>query len=162
MRGEMAHDLNSAKTVRSVLVIEDDDATRALVGAALTDEGYRVISARDPSEGMRLALECYPALILPTCLCPGGGGMRFLETYLSNGSERAAVVVMTAASEYDRQDVATIADGVWPSRLSPMIFSLSRVDTAGSQHPVLSESRRACSTGSCALCLGRSLPIPLF
>jgi DNA-binding response OmpR family regulator len=97
---------------RSVLVIDDDEATRAMVAAALTDEGYVVIVARDGDEGMRLALEHCPALIFLDLRMPRGSGLRFLEEYRPDGRPPTAVVVMTAAGDRDQKEVRARVDGV--------------------------------------------------
>lgn len=96
----------------TVLVIEDDEPTRALVVAVLSDEGYTVAFATNTDEGEQLARELRPALILLDLLMPGGGGMRFLESYRADGVESAPVVIMTAASGAAREEIRSLADGV--------------------------------------------------
>jgi CheY-like chemotaxis protein len=96
----------------TVLVIEDDGATRAFVVAALSDEGYTVVSAANVVDGAQLAHQLSPALILLDLLMPGGGAVQFFETYRANGSHAAPVVVMTAASDLARQEIHAVADGI--------------------------------------------------
>jgi DNA-binding response OmpR family regulator len=96
----------------TVLVIEDDEATRAMVIAALADEGYVAIGARDGGEGIRLALEHRPALILLDLLMPRGSGLTFLEEHRADGLRRTPVVVMTAAGDRDQEEVRSLVDGV--------------------------------------------------
>ena len=97
----------------TVLVIEDDEATRAFVVAALSDEGYTVVAAANADDGAQLARQLSPALILLDLLMPGGGGLHFLEGYRGgNGTRPAPVVVMTAASDLARQEIQALADGV--------------------------------------------------
>jgi CheY-like chemotaxis protein len=103
---------NSIKERPTVLVIDDDEPTRALVAAALTDEGYTVVAAANAHDGAQLAQQHCPALILLDLFMPGGGGLNFLEIYRANGSSRAPVVVMTAASDLPGQMIHAIADGV--------------------------------------------------
>jgi DNA-binding response OmpR family regulator len=97
---------------RTVLVIEDDEAIRAMVIAALADEGYVGIAARDGDEGMRLALQHHPALILLDLRMPRGSGLTFLEEQRADGQLRAPVVVMTAAGDRDQDEVRSMVDGV--------------------------------------------------
>ena len=99
---------------RTVLVIEDDAATNAMVAAALTDEGYVVIAAHDGDEGMREALLRTPALILLDLRMPRGGGVDFLEAYRAKSPNGAAIVLMTAAADQDHEDVRSMVDGVLP------------------------------------------------
>jgi DNA-binding response OmpR family regulator len=96
-----------------VLVIEDDEATRAFVAAALGDEGYTVVCGDNADDGERLARDVTPALILLDLLTPEGGSMRFLERRRANNGLRGIpVVIMTAASDDVRQRVRGLADGV--------------------------------------------------
>jgi two-component system, OmpR family, response regulator QseB len=99
---------------RTVLVIEDDAATNAMVAAALTDEGYVVIAAHDGDEGIRQALLHAPALILLDLRMPRGGGVDFLEAYRAKSPNGAAIVLMTAAADQDHEDVRSMVDGVLP------------------------------------------------
>ena len=112
----------------TILVIEDDEPTRAFVAAALSDEGYAVVSAGDADEGAQLAQQCSPSLILLDLLMPRGGGMRFLDAYREHGAELAPVVVMTAASDYERLEIRTLADGVLakPFELDDLIGVVQR------------------------------------
>jgi DNA-binding response OmpR family regulator len=96
----------------TILVIEDDESTRWFVAAALSDEGYSVISAADTEEGAQIALQASPSLILLDLLMPGGGGKRFLDVHRGNGSEPVPVVVMTAVSNQELRDIEGLADGV--------------------------------------------------
>ncbi len=49
---------------KTILVIEDDPVIRGLLELNLGDEGYTVLSAEDGHEGVRLASEKLPGLIL--------------------------------------------------------------------------------------------------
>jgi two-component system cell cycle response regulator DivK len=50
--------------MKSVLVVEDDEANRALVAKYLKREGYRVLFAQDGLRGVELAQAEAPDLIL--------------------------------------------------------------------------------------------------
>ena len=54
-----------------VLIIEDDPDTARLVGLYLSRDGYRVISAANGQEGLQLAREAKPDLIVLDLMLPG-------------------------------------------------------------------------------------------
>lgn len=55
---------------RSVLVVDDDDAVRGVIVSALEDAGYACIEARDGREGVQLARERLPDLVILDIVMP--------------------------------------------------------------------------------------------
>jgi CheY-like chemotaxis protein len=81
-----------------VLVIEDDAGVRGLLQAILEDEGLQVVLAADGQEGLRLALQAEPAVVLIDVMMPGLGGPEVLRRLRRrDGSLPFAVVVLTGA-----------------------------------------------------------------
>lgn len=85
-----------------VLVVDDDDEIRTLLGAILEDEGYGVREASDGREAMDVLHDGaeLPAVILLDLMMPVMSGLDVLDALA--GSERLRripVVVMTAAPE---------------------------------------------------------------
>ncbi len=60
----------------SVLVVEDDEATREMVKAVLDEDGYCVYAAASIAEGLRLARERKPGLAVLDRLLPDGDGIQ--------------------------------------------------------------------------------------
>ncbi len=85
-----------------VLVVDDDAGLRKSVSLILEDADYEVVTARDAVEGLRLARDGRPELILTDVRMPGQDGIGFMESYREAGGE-APVVVMTA---YGSRDLA--------------------------------------------------------
>jgi DNA-binding response OmpR family regulator len=54
----------------TILVVDDDPATRELLGEALAQRGYRVLTAPDGVEGLRLARAERPGLVIADVLMP--------------------------------------------------------------------------------------------
>jgi two-component system, cell cycle response regulator DivK len=69
-----------------ILVVEDDNKSRKLVRDLLTFNGYEIIEAETAEEGVRLALERHPSLVLMDIRLPGIDGIQAL------GRLRAEVV----------------------------------------------------------------------
>jgi DNA-binding response OmpR family regulator len=81
-----------------VLVIEDDAGVRGLLQTILEDEGLEIDLAANGEEGMRLAREVHPAVVLIDVMMPGLGGPEVLRRLRRpDGSLPFAVVVLTGA-----------------------------------------------------------------
>jgi two-component system response regulator (stage 0 sporulation protein F) len=87
---------------RQVLVVEDDAGIAQMLELALTERGYVVATAATIPEGLRLADELRPALVLLDVRVDGLDGRAFANAYRERA--RCAIVVMTA-----NQDAATAA-----------------------------------------------------
>lgn len=64
---------------KTILVVEDEDSLIKALAKKLTDGGYEVLQAMDGEEGLRLAVENHPDLILLDILMPTKDGMVMLE-----------------------------------------------------------------------------------
>ena len=59
----------------TVLIVEDDPHTVELVQLYLRRDGHQVISASDGLDGLRLAREAHPDLVVLDLMLPGLDGM---------------------------------------------------------------------------------------
>ena len=87
--------------VLSVLIVEDDRATSDLIDMYLKRDGYRVIVAYDGLEGLRMARDANPNLIVLDLSLPGMGGKEVCET-LRGESDIPIVMVTARVEEEDR------------------------------------------------------------
>jgi DNA-binding response OmpR family regulator len=87
----------------TVLVVEDDRALRGLVAEVLADEGYDVLQAEHGRQGLRLAQEHEPSLILADQMLPGLSGLELLERLRACPSTRRIPVVLVSGlvAEWD-------------------------------------------------------------
>jgi DNA-binding response OmpR family regulator len=83
---------------RPVLVVDDDEATRAAERAVLTDDGFRVIEARDGAEAMRVISNDPPALVVLDIQMPGVDGPSFARQ-LRVALRHVPLVILTAAMD---------------------------------------------------------------
>ena len=89
-----------------VLVIDDDADLIRFVRMSLAREGYEVTSALEGTEGLRLALERPPDLILLDVLMPDLDGLELLGRLRVNpGTTSVPVVLLTARA--DESDAVT-------------------------------------------------------
>ena len=61
-----------------ILVVEDDSKSRKLVRDVLTVKGYTIVEAETGEEGVRLAQERRPGLVLMDIRLPGIDGIQAL------------------------------------------------------------------------------------
>ena len=90
-----------------VLVVEDDSKSRKLVCDLLTFKGYEIIEAETGEEGVGLAQDRRPSLILMDIRLPGIDGIQALERLRAEVATRAIPVMAMTASVMsgDRQRV---------------------------------------------------------
>ena len=90
----------------SVLVVDDDPDTRALVRMILAIEGYAVAEAPDGAAALDLARRQRADLILLDLWMPGLDGRAFARAYHRLPGPRSPLVVMTAAVDQLRDTPA--------------------------------------------------------
>lgn len=83
---------------RPVLVVDDDDATRSAERAVLTEDGFRVIEARDGAEALRQIQKDPPALIVLDIQMPGLDGPSFARE-LRMSLKRVPLVILTGVDD---------------------------------------------------------------
>ena len=94
---------SAARPVESstVLVVEDDPAVSRLVRLYLVREGYEVLQSEDGAEGLRLALEHSPALVVLDLNLPGMDGIEVCKG-LRSRSDVSIIMVTARVEEEDR------------------------------------------------------------
>lgn len=83
-------------SVRRVLVVEDDPGTRDLLVELLSGDGYETRVAADGLEGIAVANEFRPDVIILDLRLPRMDGRDFLVAYRASAGP-AAVVIVTGA-----------------------------------------------------------------
>lgn len=81
----------------SVLIVEDEEAIRDLVAFHLEAAGFQVRQASDGVDGLRLALEEPPDLLLLDLMLPGLDGVALLRAL--RRESRVPVIMLTARTE---------------------------------------------------------------
>lgn len=81
----------------NILIVEDDPQTVKLIKFILEKEDYSTISAKDGEEGLQMAREKKPALIVLDLMLPGMDGYRVCEILKANPvTKEIPVIVLTA------------------------------------------------------------------
>ncbi len=82
---------------RRVLVVEGDDAIRALLSTILRRRGYKVDAARNGAEGLQRTTRCRYAVVLLDLTMPGPSGDELLAEFEKRPvDERPLVFVLSA------------------------------------------------------------------
>lgn len=102
MRCAMAVGVLGQRFARPVLVVDDDDATRAAERAVLTDDGFRVVEARDGQEAMLAIQNDPPALVVLDIQMPGVDGPEFARS-LRMALKRVPLVILTGVNDPKRE-----------------------------------------------------------
>lgn len=80
---------------KRILVVDDDDAIRALLLTALRRRGFKVDTVRNGSGAIQRCVRCRYALVLLDMMMPVMSGYEVLD-HLSRMADRPLVVVLTA------------------------------------------------------------------
>jgi DNA-binding response OmpR family regulator len=89
--------MHEAHMSKTILVVDDTPSLRRMVQSYLTQEGFRVLTAADGVEALRVARQESPDLILLDLMMPNMGGYDFIRAYNKDG--RAPIIVLTARLE---------------------------------------------------------------
>jgi two-component system cell cycle response regulator DivK len=90
-----------------ILIVEDNEKNRKLVRDVLQFRGYQTVEAETAEEGIRLAQESRPALILMDIQLPGMNGIEALGRLRADPrTKKIPVIAVTAsAMTHDRQKI---------------------------------------------------------
>ena len=83
----------------TILIVEDDPSTLEIVELYLRRDGHKVLKSQDGTEGLRLAREAHPDLVVLDLMLPGMDGLEMCRTL--RGESDVPVVMLTARVEED-------------------------------------------------------------
>jgi DNA-binding NarL/FixJ family response regulator len=128
----------------SVLLVEDEDDTREMLGRALARAGHRCVPARGVADAIALAAahEAFDVVVTDVVLGQEDrGGLRVL-TSLRAAGVRAPVVVITAFADVEKVKFALNHGAAHflekPFRAAELLDVIARVQTSGAdvQHAI--------------------------
>jgi signal transduction histidine kinase/nitroreductase len=93
----------------SVLVVDDHPTVLAFLAATLEGAGYRVLQSEDPYEGLRLAQQEKPALVIADALMPGMTGFQLCRRIQAEVTGLLPVLLTTTS--YTQADEAYALEG---------------------------------------------------
>lgn len=87
-----------------ILLIEDSRLLRTTTERTLIRAGYEVLTASDGEEGLRLAIESNPDVVVLDMMLPKLSGQEVLQRLrLNSSSASTPVIVLTSLSESNRK-----------------------------------------------------------
>ncbi|MFI5347560.1 MAG: response regulator [Elusimicrobiota bacterium] len=99
-----------AEDRKKILHVEDDKSVSLIVKAILEKAGYQVISAFDAMQGIMMARQLSPNLVILDVMMPAGGGASVYDRIrMLNNTFSTPVLVYSAAAKADIQ--AKIPEG---------------------------------------------------
>ena len=104
-----------------ILIVEDNALNRKLVRDVLRAKGYDTVETETAEEGLDLARQHSPALILMDIQLPGINGIEALERLRADPTTRAIPVIAVTASAmaHNRQQILAAGfDGYQPKPIS--------------------------------------------
>ena len=108
-----------------ILIIEDNALNRKLVRDVLQAKGYRTLETETAEEGVRLAREHQPALVLMDIQLPGMNGIEALGQLRADPVTQAIPVIAVTASamtQNRQQIMAAGFDGYQPKPINVAAF----------------------------------------
>ena len=103
----------------TVLVVDDDDRLVSSVRRVLAYEGYRVLTAKNGPEGLQLARDESPDLIILDVMLPGLDGLEIARRVQAGGG---VPVLMLSARDQIEDKVAGLEAGADDYLVKPFDF----------------------------------------
>ncbi|HEX9780223.1 MAG TPA: response regulator [bacterium] len=99
------------QSAEAVLLVDDEPHILKLVGQRLAGAGYQVLTASDGAQGLRLARDAHPAVILLDLSMPALDGLQVLDRLKREPETRDISVIMLTASGTESQITDAIERG---------------------------------------------------
>ncbi|MEP6662037.1 MAG: response regulator [Verrucomicrobiota bacterium] len=108
--------------MKTVLLIDDDPAFRDALSNCLADKGWRVLQAQDGEEGLRLALEHRPKIVLCDLLMPRCNGFQFCRVLRSHKDKLPDTkIIITTGSGYATDRLNALEAGADEYLIKPVV-----------------------------------------
>ena len=88
--------------MQTILVIDDDEGLRDMIGLMLENEGFRPILVADGATGLEQAFALRPSLILVDLRMPGLSGVEVCKRLRAAGMKTPVIVLSAVGDEIDK------------------------------------------------------------
>ncbi len=88
--------------MKKILIVEDDASIALGLEGALQDEGYETHVARTGPDGLQLALEYEPDLVVLDLMLPGMSGLEICKRFRDKGRATPVIMLTAKAEENDK------------------------------------------------------------
>jgi two-component system, chemotaxis family, chemotaxis protein CheY len=124
----LRHEVAPQPRTAPILVVDDDESLREMVGSVLRSSGYSVRLAADGLAALAVVMDERPALVLLDARMPRLDGHGFARELRDRGV-RVPIVVMTAA-----RDAGRVAQEIGADASLPKPFDIDELLTLVSRH----------------------------
>lgn len=111
-RAWLIKQLEASFPSRPVLVIDDDPTARYLLKGVLSQGNYEVVEAGGGIEGLRMARELHPALVVLDLIMNDLSGFEVLEQLSADPATRAVPVVIHTSKDLDKREQARLSAAI--------------------------------------------------
>src|SRR5215469_9458087 len=127
--------------MKTVLIIDDDADWRRLLATVLNQNGWQVFHAGGGDEGIELARQHRPRVVLCDLLMPRVNGFKVCRELRADATLRQTSIVVTSGRNFEADRRAAFeagADEYLPKPVDPsqLIETLSRFGTSDTPPPV--------------------------
>jgi signal transduction histidine kinase/DNA-binding response OmpR family regulator len=103
-------DLIEGASSETLLLVDDDEVTRYVLGNCLVKLGYRVLEAHNGREAIRMAEKHIPDLMVLDLIMPDLSGFEVLREIRNNPATAALRVIVHTSKDLTRQEAAELAE----------------------------------------------------
>lgn len=108
--------------MRTILIVDDDNELRQALAAALTGQGWQVLSAGEGDQGIALARQHLPQVILCDLLMPGKNGFRVCSAIREDDSLRYSLLIAISGRDFEDTQQAAMEAGADEFFTKPLDF----------------------------------------
>lgn len=105
-----------------IVAIDDDEAIRALIAAALRFEGYEVMEAEDGADGLELVRDYRPDLVVSDVNMPVMDGFSMLQALRADPSIQATPVILLTSLQEREHMRSGMSSGADDYLTKPLVF----------------------------------------
>lgn len=88
---------------KTILYVDDEEDIRTVVSACLAQDGYRVLTAANVAEGLKVAFAEFPDLVITDAMMPDESGFSFCKKLKAESSTKnTPVIFLTVMDEEDK------------------------------------------------------------
>jgi twitching motility two-component system response regulator PilH len=107
--------------VALVLIVDDSPTDVHVMQKALEKHGFRTASASDGGEGLRLARELHPDLILMDIVMPGVNGFQATRQLANDPATRTIPVIMVTSKAQETDRIWGLRQGAVDYLVKPVV-----------------------------------------
>jgi CheY-like chemotaxis protein len=112
---------------QTILICDDEEGIRTLFGGVLEEEGYRVLTATDGEEGLRLVREAHPDLVFSNVQMPNLDGVDMARTIRADASWDDMPIILMSGAATNMNDAPCDAFLEKPFQIDTLIETVTRL-----------------------------------